>query len=71
MKGSSFIQGFWTGLGLGVLAGLMNAKRPGRETRQLLRLKIDRTSQDSMIYVLVWTILVSPSSIFQRKEFYR
>ncbi|EKB54430.1 YtxH domain-containing protein [Facklamia hominis] len=46
MKGSSFIQGFWTGLGLGVLAGLMNAKRPGHETRQLLRLKIDRTSQD-------------------------
>ncbi|EHR38119.1 YtxH domain-containing protein [Facklamia languida] len=46
MSKNSFSQGLITGLALGALAGLMNAKRPGYQTRQLLKEKIDRTTQD-------------------------
>lgn len=46
MSKNSFSQGLITGLALGALAGLMNAKRPGYQTRQLLKEKNDRTTQD-------------------------
>ena len=45
-KNNHLGQGFMTGLVLGVIGGLMNAKRPGYQTRSLLKEKIDVATED-------------------------
>lgn len=46
MNSSNFRSGIFWGAVFGTIAGLMNAPRSGRETRQILKEKIDDTSRD-------------------------